>query len=56
MPGYGDSFVAWWLRSRRVVKRRRVAFDSLAALTAWSLWLERNARACSTMLLQWLYH
>jgi hypothetical protein len=57
MPGYGDCFVPWWLRSRRrVVKRRRVAFDSLAVLTAFSLLLERNAHACSSLLLQWLYH
>jgi hypothetical protein len=40
-----DSFIAWWLRSRKlVVKARRPAFDSIAFLTVRQIWLQCNDR------------
>jgi hypothetical protein len=40
-----DSFIAWWLRSRKlVVKARRSTFDSIAFLTVRQIWLQRNDR------------
>jgi hypothetical protein len=46
MPENGASFITWWLHNRkRVPKHRRAAFDLLIILTAWSLWVEHNARA-----------
>jgi hypothetical protein len=30
---------------KQVAKRRRKAFDSLAVLVVWSIWLHRNDRA-----------
>jgi hypothetical protein len=49
----GDNFVEWWLHSRkRVIKPRRKAFDSMIVLTAWSIWLQRNAESSTTA--EWL--
>jgi hypothetical protein len=44
-PSPLDSFVQWWLRSRkRVIKTRRHGFNSLVFLLTWGVWLERNAK------------
>jgi hypothetical protein len=35
----------WWLQARkRIRKEVRRSFDSLVVLTAWTIWLQRNAR------------
>jgi hypothetical protein len=43
--GSSDVMADWWLASRkRVIKRRRKAFDSLVPLVARGIWLQRNSR------------
>lgn len=43
--GSEESLASWWEVSRkRVQNESRKTLDSLAVLTAWSLWLQRNAR------------
>jgi hypothetical protein len=38
-----DCWVKWWIDSRMIVpKARHPAFDFLAVLVAWSIWLHRN--------------
>jgi hypothetical protein len=45
VPTRSTWFALWWTATRRgIAKPRRKAFDSLAILVAWSIWLERNMR------------
>jgi hypothetical protein len=44
-PTLGDRLLDWWLNARkRVSKARCKAFDSIFALTVWSLWLQHNSK------------
>jgi hypothetical protein len=45
VPAPDASYTDWWLASRkRVIKRRRKAFDSVVLMVARCIWLQHNCR------------
>jgi hypothetical protein len=43
VPGSPDTFVAWWLRTRkRVPKPRWKVYDSVVVLVSQGIWLHQN--------------
>jgi hypothetical protein len=51
-PSEPSSFAEWWtLVRKRVVKEHRQAFDSIAVLVVWSIWLHHNDRVFGRQVL-----
>jgi hypothetical protein len=53
VPSGAPSIVDWWPPARKHIHNsQRKGFDTMFALVAWSLWLERNERVFNNKALQ----